>query len=93
MSMAKKYGVKVEGKMFNRIFDWYLDETKALFEKNEDEEGLKLVKEAIVRKIKLLEHEQLLAKVKANNDAIASEIRNKLEESYALGYFPYFERR
>ena len=79
--------------MFDRIFDWYLDETKVLFEKNEDEEGLKLVKEAIVRKIKLLEHEQLLAKVKANNDAIASEIRNKLEESYALGYFPYFERR
>lgn len=79
--------------MFDRIFDWYLDETRALFEKNEDEEGLKLVKEAIARKLKRLEHEQLWAKVKANNDAIASEIRNKLEKSYAPGYFPYFERR
>jgi len=79
--------------MFDRIFDWYLDVTREQFEKNEDEEGLKLVKEAIARKIKVLEHEQLWAKVKANNDAIANEIRNKLEESYALGYFPYFERR
>ena len=79
--------------MFDRIFDWYLDETRALFEKNEDEEGLKLVKEAIARKIKRLEREQLFAKAKANNDATISEIRNKLEESYALGYIPYFERR
>ncbi len=78
--------------MFDRIFDWYLDETRALFEENEDEEGLKLVKEAIARKIKRLEHEQLLAKARANNDAIVSKV-NKLEESYALGYFPYFERR
>ena len=79
--------------MFDQIFDWYLEATRELFEKNEDEEGLKLVKEAIARKIKRLEHEQLWAKAKASNDAIASEIRNKLEESYALGYFPYFERR
>lgn len=79
--------------MFDQIFDWYLEATRELFEKNEDEEGLKLVKEAIARKIKRLEHEQLWAKAKANNDVITSEIRNKLEESYALGYFPHFERR
>lgn len=79
--------------MFDQIFDWYLEATRELFEKNEDEEGLKLVKEAIARKIKRLEHEQLWTKAKANNDVIASEIRNKLEESYALGYFPYFECR
>ena len=79
--------------MFDRIFDWYLDVTRELFEKNEDQEGLKLVKEAITRKIKVLEHEQLLAKAKANNDAVINEIRNTTEEPYALGYFPYFERR
>ena len=78
--------------MFDQIFDWYLDATIELFEKNEDEEGLKLVKEAIARKIKRLEREQLWAKAKANDDAIASEIRNTTEEHYALGYFPHFER-
>lgn len=78
--------------MFDRIFDWYLDATRELFEKNEDEEGLKLVKEAIARKIKRLEREQLWAKTKANDDAIASEIRNTTEEHYVLGYFPHFER-
>lgn len=30
---------------------------------------------------------------KASNSAIANEIRNKLEESYAPGYFPHFEHR
>ena len=65
--------------MFDQIFDWYLDATIELFEKNEDEEGLKLVKEAIARKIKRLEREQLWAKAKANDDTIASEIRNTTE--------------
>lgn len=42
--------------MFERLFNWYLDETTAYFEKIKDEEGMMLVKEAIKRKLKCFEN-------------------------------------